>query len=120
MKSAKKRSKILLGQTFQKITGCGKLYVTINKGEDGKVHEVFCKLGKNGSCFATCSEAVARMITLVFRLDGDPLKIAGQLQGIRCPKPTPPENGETYHSCIDAIGKAIQEFSSTEIDKPGK
>ena len=107
-KTPKKREKVLYGKTVRVDTGCGKLYLTINKDKEGKIYEVFCKMEKTGSCFSSICESLARMITLVFRLDGGQDLIAKHLMGIECPSKI-----DTCKSCPDAIGRIIQ-----EIDKP--
>lgn len=102
MKQPKKRDNILKGATVRSLTGCGKVYVTINRDCDNKVYELFAKLGKTGSCTCSQLEALARMITLVFRLDGDPAEIFKHLKGIKCP-------GDGT-SCPEAIAQAIEEY----------
>ena len=42
----KKRPKVLVGTTHRVETGCGHLYITINRDKD-ELFEVFAALGKN-------------------------------------------------------------------------
>lgn len=115
-KTPKKRDKILHGRTIRRITGCGKLYVTVNQDEEGKVRELFAKLGKSGSCTACNMEAVTRMITLVFRLDGAVEDVTKHLKGITCPN-----KNDECKSCPDAIGQALEElFGVAKLTVPGK
>ncbi len=44
----KPRPKVLVGRTVEMMTGCGKLYVTINQDEHGVPFEVFTSMGKAG------------------------------------------------------------------------
>ena len=102
----RKRPKILSGNTRRVATGCGNIYVTINRDEQG-LFEVFAHLGKTGQCGAAQLEAMCRAITAGLRADVDPAVFVKQFSGIRCPSPGM-DNGETVYSCADAISKAIQ------------
>jgi ribonucleoside-diphosphate reductase alpha chain len=101
------RESVLRGETREKITGCGSLYVTINEDECGP-REIFANMGKAGGCASASTEALGRLISLAFRYGAPPEKIAKQLKGIRCHVPL----GLGPHqvlSCPDAIGKALAE-----------
>lgn len=101
------RESVLRGETREKITGCGSLYVTINEDEFGP-REIFANMGKAGGCASASTEAMGRLISLAFRYGASPDKIAKQLRGIRCHVPL----GLGPHqvlSCPDAIGKALAE-----------
>ncbi len=80
----RKRPKILQGTTHRIKTGCGNLYVTCTKDEEG-LFEVFSALGKSGQCGAAQIEAICRMISIGLRSGVDPTSIVEQLKGIRCP-----------------------------------
>ncbi|MBZ4642692.1 MAG: nrdA [Deferribacteraceae bacterium] len=62
------RPKVLFGKTLEMMTGCGKLYVTINFDENNEPFEVFTSMGKAGGCAQSQCEAIGRLISLVFRL----------------------------------------------------
>lgn len=49
-KKSKERPEVLYGETRQRMTGCGKLYVTCNKTPKGSLNEVFVTMGKAGGC----------------------------------------------------------------------
>jgi ribonucleoside-diphosphate reductase alpha chain len=102
----RKRPKIVSGQTVRINTGCGNLYVTINKDENG-LFEIFSSLGKTGQCGAAQIEAICRSITIGFRAGVDPNVYVKQLKDIRCPSPGM-EGSETIHSCADAISRVIE------------
>jgi ribonucleoside-diphosphate reductase alpha chain len=99
------RESVLRGETREKITGCGSLYVTINEDEYGP-REIFANMGKAGGCASASTEALGRLISLAFRYGAPPEKIAKQLKGIRCHVPLGLGPNQVL-SCPDAIGKAL-------------
>ncbi|GAB4252008.1 MAG: vitamin B12-dependent ribonucleotide reductase [Thermoleophilia bacterium] len=101
------RSRVLKGETREKVTGCGSLYVTINEDEFGP-REVFANMGKAGGCASASTEALGRMISLAYRYGAPPEKVAKQLKGIRCHVPTGLGPNQIL-SCPDAIARAIEE-----------
>jgi len=101
------RSPVLHGETREKVTGCGSLYVTINEDEFGP-REVFANMGKAGGCASASTEAIGRLISLAFRYGVPPDKIVKQLRGIRCHVPHGFGPNQIL-SCPDAIGKALAE-----------
>jgi len=101
----KERQRILPGYTVKVKTGCGSLFVTINF--NGRPTEVFARLGKAGSCFASQLEALCRVISAALRSGVDYEDLIKKLEGIRCPSPTV-YDGVEYLSCADALAKAIK------------
>jgi ribonucleoside-diphosphate reductase alpha chain len=99
------RGGVLTGQTREKVTGCGSLYVTINEDDLGP-RELFANMGKAGGCASASTEALGRLISLAFRYGAPPEKIAKQLKGIRCHVPLGFGPNQIL-SCPDAIGKAL-------------
>lgn len=100
----------LPGTTTRMVTGCGNAYITVNRGEDGKVFEVFARLGKGGGCAAAMLEAICRSVTVGLRAGVEPEDVIRHLQGIRCPTPTPTVKGEKeVLSCADAIATVLKE-----------
>lgn len=99
------RGGVLTGQTREKVTGCGSLYVTINEDDLGP-RELFANMGKAGGCASASTEALGRLISLAFRYGAPPEKIAKQLKGIRCHVPLGLGPNQIL-SCPDAIGKAL-------------
>jgi ribonucleoside-diphosphate reductase alpha chain len=99
------RSPVLRGETREKVTGCGSLYVTVNEDDYGP-REIFANMGKAGGCASASTEAVGRLISLAFRYGVPPDKIVKQLRGIRCHVPLGFGPNQIL-SCPDAIGKAL-------------
>jgi ribonucleoside-diphosphate reductase alpha chain len=99
------RSPVLRGETREKVTGCGSLYVTVNEDDLGP-REVFANMGKAGGCASASTEAIGRLISLAFRYGVPPDKIVKQLKGIRCHVPLGFGPNQIL-SCPDAIGRAL-------------
>ncbi|TCK62605.1 vitamin B12-dependent ribonucleotide reductase [Seleniivibrio woodruffii] len=117
----KPRPKVLVGRTVEMMTGCGKLYVTINQDENGKAFEVFTSMGKAGGCAQSQCEAIGRLISINLRSGGEIDRIIKQLKGISCHM----RYGfgpNTVLSCSDAVGKALEQAlrDNTEIKVSGK
>ncbi|MHB0981445.1 MAG: vitamin B12-dependent ribonucleotide reductase [Thermoleophilia bacterium] len=104
---SRSRGAVLVGETREKVTGCGSLYVTINEDEHGP-REIFANMGKAGGCASASTEALGRLMSLAFRYGAPPEKIAKQLKGIRCHVPLGLGPNQVL-SCPDAIGKALSD-----------
>ncbi|MBI5576420.1 MAG: TSCPD domain-containing protein [Deltaproteobacteria bacterium] len=106
--SPRPRPDTLLGVTKEMKTSCGKLYVTINRDQQG-IFEIFNQMGKAGGCAASQSEAIGRLVSLALRSGVQPDQIIKQLKGISCHLPTWGGNGGgKILSCADAVSKAIE------------
>ncbi|MEJ5227400.1 vitamin B12-dependent ribonucleotide reductase [Thermodesulfovibrio sp.] len=103
----RRRPEVLRGVTRLMKTGCGNLYITINKDEKNRPFEVFTNIGKAGGCAASQAEAIGRLISLALRSGIEPKEIVKQLKGISCHTPVWSGNGKIT-SCSDAIAKAIE------------
>jgi len=96
------------GETMRMLTGCGKLYITVNRDEHGPC-EVFTQMGKSGGCAASQSEAVSRIVSLALRSGVDRSEIQEQLAGIRCPQPGPLQQHGAVLSCSDGIARGLKQ-----------
>jgi ribonucleoside-diphosphate reductase alpha chain len=112
------RSPVLRGETREKVTGCGSLYVTVNEDDFGP-REVFANMGKAGGCASASTEAIGRLISLAFRYGVPPDKIVKQLKGIRCHVPLGFGPNQIL-SCPDAIGKALADKYHLAAGNGGK
>lgn len=99
----------LQGWTHQKLTGCGKLYITINEDpQTGRLVEVFLSMGKAGGCASSQTEAIGRLVSVSLTNGIDPNVLIKQLAGISCHSHAGFGDGE-ISSCADAIAKALKE-----------
>jgi len=106
------------GTTLKAGTGCGNLYITINRDGEG-MFELFATMGKSGGCAASQIEAIGRLTSLALRAGMEPDSIVKQLKGIRCPSPLLGRGGMTY-SCADAIGKALEREMRKDGGQPAE
>ncbi len=107
-----KRPKVTEGKTHRFDTGCGHLYVTVNK-TNGRIFELFAHLGKAGGCPVSQLEALTRSITTGLRHNVPVEEYIKQLEKICCPSSAWDINSETGEgeqitSCADAIAKALK------------
>jgi len=106
----RQRSKVTSGITERVTTGCGYIYITVNRDEQG-ICEVFSTLGKAGGCASAQLEATCRLISLALRSGIEVAKVVRQLRGIRCPS-IAWEGGKSILSCADAIASVLEKHVS--------
>lgn len=103
------------GSTPKTMTGCGSLYVTLGE-VDGKLFEVFAKLGKAGGCGAAQTEAISRLVSLALRFGITPEQIVKQIKGISCHNSGP----GCAQSCADSIGVEIEKTYAEDAEAPAE
>jgi len=110
------RPKVLDGCTVKMSTGCGSLYVTINRlGE--RCCELFARAGKAGGCAASQCEAIGRLISLAWRKGATPEEVTDQLKAISCQQQNE-QDLEQALSCADGVAKAIEMAEScTNVER---
>ena len=107
--SLRPRAKVTAGKTCKFRTGCGTLFVTVNKDEEG-ISEVFANLGKAGGC-PSQSEATCRAVSVALRSGVAPGVLVDQLSGIRCFSAILAHKSNKsvdVLSCPDAIARALK------------
>ncbi len=100
------RGEVAFGVTKKMMTGCGKLYVTINEDEEGRPFEIFTQIGKAGGCAASQCESMGRLTSLALRSGVQPAEVVKQMRGISCHLPVG-FGGSKVTSCADAMAKAM-------------
>lgn len=92
------------------MTGCGKIYVTVNRDIEGPF-EIFLKKGKAGVCASAQCESIGRLISYALRIGGSITDIVSELKGIRCQNTT-----NEVLSCASAVADVLElEISSDKI-----
>ena len=102
----RKRPVKTTGITERVKTGCGYIYVTVNRDKKG-LCEVIASLGKPGSCAPAQLEAIGRLVSLALRSGINHKAIVKQLRGIRCGS-IACDNGIAVLSCADAISQVLE------------
>ncbi len=102
------RPEVLQGTTYTRLTGSGKVYVTINS-LNGNPIEVFAFLGHCGSEERALTEAIGRLCSLALRSGVSLIKLRKQLRGISSEK-TFGLGPSKVMSVPDAIGQSLEEF----------
>lgn len=100
------RPEALPSKTIMIKTGCGKLYCTITKHE-GKIKEIFLRLGKAGNCQFAMLNTIARLICYSLSVGGKLEWIIEKLSNTQCPNPVY-YKGDNIMSCTDAIMKILK------------
>lgn len=111
----RKRPQVINGQTIKMMTGCGALFVTINKDQDNKPFEVFCTIGKCGACATSMNETIGRLISLALRSNIPAEQVYQQLLGIRCNRPEGYGENKIF-SCADAIAKSLKKCLELKVN----
>jgi ribonucleoside-diphosphate reductase alpha chain len=115
--SPRPRPKKTKGSTLRTRTGCGSLYVTINRDEQG-LFEIFTNLSKAGGC-PSQSEATARVLSVALRSGVPPEVLIEQLKGIRCLSTIARRKDKKeidVLSCPDAIARALEAAMGQEYE----
>ncbi len=96
------RPAVLEGKTSKFATGCGSLYVTLNKDPVGDPHEVFANHSKRSGCVVALLNALASVTSISLRAGVDPEVLAKPLRRQVC------HDGGEISSCADAIGITLE------------
>jgi ribonucleoside-diphosphate reductase alpha chain len=99
------RPESLTGTTHKMKTGCGNVYITLNRGEDGMPFEMFISAAKSGVCMSTQAETIGRLISHMARCGLDLRPLINELKGIWCQQHDGNKNKAL--SCADAIAQVL-------------
>jgi len=104
------RPEVLEGSTWKTDTGCGSLYVIANLDDDGKLIEVFLRMGKAGGCANATTESLGRLVSRLLQGGDSPEKIVKQLKGIECHQSTSTQKD----SCATAVAKVLEKYTEAK------
>ena len=114
---AKKRPDVLKGTTEKIITGCGSMYLTINKNEEEEPCEVRIQIGKSGSCARSLLEVIGVYQSILLQhVDNDIIvkKLKKHLRDVNCGAEFR-IGDKRYGSCIDKFAhRLLQELKEEE------
>lgn len=97
------RPKALPGVTYEMMTHCGKIYVTITAGPSGDLAEVFVRFGKAGGCGAAIFDGMARLLSYALRSGMELNDAINAISGICC------HHGP--NTCMNAVAEAMTDFA---------
>ena len=112
---ARGRPRSMTGTTERVRTAHGNVYVTINRDEDQDPFELFCQVGKAGSCDSAQIEAISRLTSLALRANIDPNEIVTNLRGITCCVTF--DQGVRVNSIPDAIAQSLNRIVQPESQR---
>ncbi|MCW1299398.1 MAG: adenosylcobalamin-dependent ribonucleoside-diphosphate reductase, partial [Candidatus Parvarchaeum sp.] len=108
---------MLSGTTIRMPTSQGKMYLTVNKDENGKIKEVFIDMGRSGETEKSFTEALGRLISIYLQSGGDVNRVIRTLKGIKGGNSLW-FNGIQIFSIPDGIAKAIElTLKNRDIEK---
>ena len=98
------------GVTYTSNCGCGNIYVTCND-VDGKLNEVFIKLGKAGGCASAVMTCTGTLLSHSLQ-NGMPLEpLILSLNGVGC---------HTKPNCLSEVGKILELHRKSLVGKEAK
>lgn len=109
MTPKKPRPKALPGVTYEMMTHCGKIYVTITSGSSVDVTEVFVRFGRAGGCGAAIFDGLAKLLSYALRSGMEPKDAIKAFSGIAC------HHGP--NTCMNAVAQAMTEYVENHINQ---
>ena len=110
------RPKVLDGRTHRVDSPIGGMYVTVNRHpETDEPYEVFVAVGKAGGTTPSFSEAIGRLISLLFRNGVSVKDVHRQLRGISSDRALGFGNGKVA-SGPDAVAKVLENYMGDDIE----
>lgn len=104
MTAKKIRPKALPGITYEMMTHCGKIYITITADSSGNMFEIFARFGRAGGCGAAIFDGLAKVVSYALRSGMAPEEAIRAFSGISC------QHG--HDTCLNALAEAMREFPS--------
>jgi ribonucleoside-diphosphate reductase alpha chain len=101
------RPEIIKGETLSTITPFGKLFITINRRQDGVPYEMFLAIGKSGGDVQAMAEGYGRLLSMQLKAGATLEDVAEQLEGIGG-KTTVRNEGHSTSSLPDAVAQTIR------------
>ena len=105
----KKRPDVLEGKTEKILTGCGNLYLTINKDNEGIPCEVRLQIGKSGSCARSLLEVIGIQQSIMLQYIEKDIIVKDfkkHLRGVNCGQEFR-MGDKRYGSCIDKVAQRV-------------
>jgi hypothetical protein len=107
----------LSGKTIEFDTQYGSLFVIVNKDDDGKVMQIFAKIGKSSQDVNGLVETIGHLASLCLQAGVSSEEVIGGLMGRHSKYPfRHPSTGEPVKSIPDAIGMSIRD-GGDEIER---
>lgn len=108
MVAKRNRPRCVRGETIEMPSPCGKIYVTLNDDDSGKLMEIFVRFGKSGTCASLVANALTIITSYGLRSGMDVTDAVKGLIGHGCHRAPVIDGDDRITSCVDAIGKAIR------------
>lgn len=102
MTPKKPRPQALPGITYEMMTHCGKIYVTVTSDSSGEMSEVFVRFGRAGGCGAAIFDGLAKLLSYALRSGMEPADAVKALTGIAC------HHGPK--TCMNAVAEAMVDY----------
>lgn len=108
MVAKRNRPRCVRGETIEMPSPCGKIYVTLNDDDSGKLMEIFVRFGKSGTCASLVANALTIITSYGLRSGMEVSDAVKGLIGHGCHRAPVIDGDDRITSCVDAIGKAIR------------
>ena len=97
------------GKTDKIKTGCGTLYLTLKRDEEGSPMELRIQMGKSGSCVRSMLEVIGILLSIIFQnveTEDAVNALKKHLRGVNCGTEYR-EGDKRYSSCLDKIAQKV-------------
>lgn len=103
------RPGIMMGTTWKLRLGCGNVYITVNRDDEGFAREVFMRLGKSGSCQNCLVASISRIVSIALQEGIQERRLAKTIVSMVCQEAQPGEirDENRLTSCVDGLAKIL-------------